>query len=66
MDKRDQARETLERLGVPVGGDFHALPLAKRDLLEEEADRVRYRRPRNANASRLRYFHDRLQRRARA
>jgi hypothetical protein len=48
-----------------LGGDFHALNAAQKDQLGVEADRVKYRRPPNANGSRLRYFHDRLQRQAR-
>ena len=65
MSKRAEARATLARLGIPRGEDFHALCTAQKLRLEKEADRQRYRRPKNANGSRLRYFHDRLQRAAR-
>ena len=59
-----QAHETLQRAGVPVGADFHTLSSSQVEALLAEADRVKYRKPRNANGSRGRYFHDLLQRRA--
>ncbi len=59
------ARETLRMLRIPLGADFHTLSRDHVDGLLAEADRVRYQRPRNANGSRARYFHDRLQRHAR-
>ena len=62
MSKREKAREVLERVGIAVGEDFHAVSLLKRDELEEWADWVRYRKSKNANGSRLRSFHDHLQR----
>jgi hypothetical protein len=37
--------------------DFHALPSSKIDMLLEHADRVKYRKPKDANGSRARYFH---------
>ena len=72
MTKRDkasdriEAREILRRCGVEVGADYHALRSGTVDALLVEADRVRYRKPRNANGSRGRYFHERLQRHAQA
>lgn len=48
-----------------VSADFHQLTSSQVDQLLEEADRVRYRKPKNANGSRARYFHALLQRRAR-
>jgi hypothetical protein len=39
-------------------------PVVLKDALHNLA-RVRYRKPKNANGSRARYFHDRLQRTAR-
>lgn len=60
-----QAAEILARCDVPLGADFHTLSSSQVDALLEEADRVKYRKPRNANGSRGRYFHDLLQRRAR-
>ena len=59
------ARQTLGMLGISVGQDFHSLSSAQVDGLLAEADRVRYQKPTAANGSRARYFHDRLQRRAR-
>lgn len=63
--ERLHARETLQACGVPVGADFHALQSSQVDKLLSEATRARYRKPRNANGSTARYFHDLLQRRAR-
>lgn len=42
--------------------DFHTS--AQVDVILAEADRVHYRKPRNANGSRGRYFYQRLQRQA--
>lgn len=64
--ERQNARATLAMCGVVLGADFHALRSSVVEQLLAEADRVRYRKPRNANGSRGRYFHDMLQRRARA
>jgi hypothetical protein len=64
--ERLNARETLRACGIDVGADFHALSAQQVDALLAAADRVKYQRPPNANGSRARYFHDRLQRRARA
>jgi hypothetical protein len=59
------ARATLQNLGLwPVQPDFHTLPASKVDALLAEADRVKYRKPRNANGSRGRYFYAMLCRRA--
>ncbi len=55
---RTDARATLEMLRIPLGADFHTLPTSQVVALLAEADRVRYQRPRNANASRARYFYD--------
>lgn len=60
------ARETLKTLNIAVGEDFHTLSRTQVDELIEEADRVHYRKPASANGSRARYFHDRLQRHAKA
>lgn len=62
--ERVNARETLTAFGIAVGQDFHTLSAQQVEALLAEADRARYQRPRNANGSRARYFHDRLQRRA--
>lgn len=62
---RAAALATLESCSIPVGADFHTLSSAQVDALLVAADRERYQRPRGANGSRARYFHDRLQRHAR-
>lgn len=62
--ERLNARETLRLCGIHIGSDFHTLRSCQIDALLVEADRVKYRKPRNANGSRGRYFHDMLQRRA--
>ncbi len=64
--ERLNARETLRACGIAVGEDFHRLSSNKVDALLVEANRVRYQKPKSANGSRGRYFHDRLQRQARA
>lgn len=65
MIDRTTAHDVLQRAGVPLGADFHRLHSSQVDALLAEADRLKYRKPRNANGSRGRYFHDLLQRRAR-
>jgi hypothetical protein len=62
MIERLDARSILVRCNAR--GSFHALPSSTVDALLTEADRVKYRRPKNANGSRGRYFHAYLQRRA--
>lgn len=42
--------------------DFHTLSSAEVEQLLDAADMVKYRRPKNANGSRARYFHAKLQR----
>lgn len=62
---RTAARATLEWCGIPVGADFHTLSSAQVDRLLACADREGYRKPRGANGSRARYYHDKMQRHAR-
>lgn len=64
MDSQD-ARGLLRRSGVPLGADFHTLTSEQVEALLSTADLVKYRKPKSANGSRGRYFHDMLQRRAR-
>lgn len=61
---RLNAALTLKSLKIAVGQDFHTLGRTQVDGLLVEADLAKYRKPRNANGSRARYFHDRLQRHA--
>jgi hypothetical protein len=58
------AREVPRGARVAIGQDFHTLSTKQVETLLVEADRVKYHKPRNANGSRGRYFHDLLQRRA--
>ena len=53
---------TLNDLGIDSTANFFTLGHEAIDALLAEADRVKYRKPRNANGSRARYFHARLQR----
>jgi hypothetical protein len=61
---RMTASDVLSRAKAPRGTDFHALPSSVVEALIEEADAHGYRRPRNANGSRARYFHAYLTRAA--
>lgn len=45
-------------------GNFHSLDSDTVESLLVEADHVKYRRPKNANGSRARYFHAYLVRRS--
>lgn len=57
---RSDAAEILSRLGVSYDDarrDFHTLPASAVESLLREARAVGYRRPKNANGSRARYFH---------
>jgi hypothetical protein len=58
------ARAILHLCNCPVGGDFHKLSTDQVNALLFEADRVKYRKPKDANGSRARSFHAMLQRRA--
>ncbi len=60
----DRADATRILTACNAYGDFHALPSSAVDLLIDFADIHRYRKPRNANGSRARYFHAYLTRRA--
>lgn len=59
---RFEACSILRELRIPVGEDFHVLSSSKVSDLLEVADRLKYRKPKNANGSRGRYFHERVQR----
>jgi hypothetical protein len=60
----DAARSVLRNCNIPLGADFHALPAGTVESLLMWADACRYRKPKNANGSRGRYFHALMQRRA--
>lgn len=63
--KAQNAREILSRCHVARGENFDTLSASTVESLLEFADIEKYRKPRNANGSRGRYYHDRLQRLAR-
>lgn len=65
MTRTPDAGAILSRCGVERGADFHTLRLDTVERLIEFADDYGYRKPRNANGSRARYWHDYLQRVAR-
>lgn len=52
-----QAGYILERSGIPLEKDFHALSMGQVECLLTFADSSRYRAPKNANGSRARYYH---------
>jgi hypothetical protein len=56
----DQAREVLRQCEAPKGVNFHALPSSVVENISDAARTYRYRKPKNANGSRARYFHARL------
>jgi len=59
------ACEVLQKTGIPRGTNFYVLSSSKVSELLEFADVYGYRKPKNANGSRGRYFHELLQRRCR-
>lgn len=61
---RVDALATLALCKIHVGADFMTLTGAQVEALAGQADIRRYQKPKGANGSRLRYFHDMLQRRA--
>ena len=54
---RNDAINILSWCGIPPRQDFHALHSKQISQLERKADERRYRAPKLANGSRLRYFH---------
>lgn len=56
----ETARQTLARLGIDARADFFTLSSDEKERLVHEADVAGYRKPRNANGSRARYFHAKL------
>lgn len=58
---RPTACAILDRAGAR-GRDFYALPSSSVDVIVEAAKRVGYRKPKNANGSRGRYFYAYLER----
>ncbi len=62
---RSRAIRVLQMSNVPIGANFYALTVDQIMSLLAFADELKYRRPKNANGSRGRYFHEYMQRRAR-
>lgn len=62
---RSAARDILQRCHVDIDSDFHVLGSGAVERLLVEAARLGYRKPRNANGSRGRYFHAYVTRAAR-
>jgi len=58
------ARKILADCGIETGANFHTLDGSKVTRLLEWANTCHYRKPKNANGSRGRYFHAKLQREA--
>lgn len=63
---RQNALALFRNLNIGVDQNFFTLNNFQVCGLLEEADRVRYQKPKYANGSRARYFHARLQRQAKA
>lgn len=61
---RAHARAVLAQSNIAIGQDFHTLRSSQVESLLVSADLLKYRKPKNANGSRARYFHDLMQRRA--
>jgi len=59
------ARHVLAAYAIPIGADFHTLGSDQIAGILAAADWCNYRKPRNANGSRARAFHARLDRLAR-
>lgn len=62
---RQNARATFRQWGIDPSQDFFTLSSEQVCHILESADRAKYRKPRNANGSRGRYFYQLMQRRAR-
>lgn len=59
---RETARVAIRQCGIHIGADYHTLPSGAVERLLEKAKEWGYRKPKNANGSAGRYFHDYLQR----
>lgn len=58
------AYDILRRCGIPLNDDFHRLTSSQVESLLAFANEHKYRKPRNANGSRARYFHAYVNRKA--
>lgn len=62
--ERTNARAILTACNIDAGQDFFTLSASQVDALLEYANATKYRKPKNANGSRGRYFYALVQRRA--
>lgn len=62
--ERTNARAVLAACSIGLGQDFYTLHRWQITDLLVQADMARYRKPKAANGSRARYFHELMQRRA--
>lgn len=58
---KEEARNILRHKGISFKDSFFRLPASKVSVLLEVADTMGYRKPKNANGSRGRYFFAYLQ-----
>lgn len=63
--ERQNAIATFRMWNISPSQDFFTLNNSQVCDILEEADRVKYRKPKNANGSRARYFYQLMQRRSR-
>jgi hypothetical protein len=61
---RQYALSLFRLWNVSTKQDFHTLSASQVSMILEEAERVGYQKPKNANGSRARYFYCLQQRRA--
>jgi hypothetical protein len=59
---RTDATSLATKHHIPLSEDFHTLPASTVDRITSAADEMKYRKPRNANGSRARYFYAYLRR----
>jgi hypothetical protein len=64
MLTRSNAHDVAQRAQAPIGADFHTLTSSQVERLLVEADRLKYRKRKNAPGSRGRMFWQYIQRRA--
>lgn len=59
---RSKAANLRNKYHIPTEKDFYQLSSSEVERVLEAADSVKYRKPRNANGSRARYFFAAIQR----
>lgn len=62
IPKGANARGLAVSYGFPLNADFHSLTASQAEAVISAADACGYRKPKNANGSRGRYFHAALRR----